>query len=67
MVYPSNDFIRKLPYGKVPERGDFKKYADNPSKRKMNWRRTVETSKHLGDQFLELVESGKLRSVTEKL
>ncbi|TFG92539.1 MAG: patatin-like phospholipase family protein [Syntrophobacterales bacterium] len=67
MVYPSNDFIRKLPYGKVPERGDFRKYADNPSKRKRNWRRTVETSKHLGDQFLELVESGKLRSVTEKL
>ena len=67
MVYPSSDFIRKLPYGKVPEREDFRKHADNPSKRMRNWRKTVEVSKHLGEQFLELVESGKLRSVAKRM
>lgn len=67
MVYPSSDFIRKLPYGKVPERGDFRKYADNPSKRMRDWKRAVEVSKHLGEKFLELVESGKLREVVERM
>ncbi|MDO9515281.1 MAG: hypothetical protein Q7J01_04170, partial [Syntrophales bacterium] len=67
MVYPSSDFIRKLPYAKVPERGDFRKYADNPAKRMANWRKVVEVSKHLGEEFLELVESGKLSSVTKKM
>ena len=67
LVYPSDDFIRTLPYGKVPEREDFRWYADNPSKRMRNWRRVVEASKPLGEQFLELVESGKLREVTERI
>jgi len=67
LVYPSDDFIRKLPYGTVPERKDFRTYADNPAKRMANWRKVVEVSKHLGEEFLELVESGRLRSVTKKL
>ncbi|MBW2599358.1 MAG: hypothetical protein JRC60_04565 [Deltaproteobacteria bacterium] len=67
MVYPSDDFIRKLPYNRVPDRGDFKRYADNPSKRMRNWRQTVETSKHLGEEFLELVESGKIRDAVERI
>ena len=67
MVYPSDDFIRKLPYGRVPDRGDFKKYVDNPSGRLRNWRQAVENSKHLGEEFLELVESGRLRDVVKKI
>ena len=67
MVYPSDDFIRKLPYNRVPDRGDFKRYADNPSGRIRSWRQTVAASKHLGEQFLELVESGRLRDVVKRI
>ncbi len=67
MVYPSEDVIRTLPYNRVPDRGDFKRYADNPSGRIRNWRQTVAISKHLGEQFLELVESGRLRDVVKKM
>ena len=67
MVYPSDDFMRKLPYGRVPDRGDFKRYVNNPSGRMRTWRQAVETSKHLGEEFLELVESGKLRDVVKKV
>ncbi len=67
LVYPSNDFIRLLPYEHLPDRDDFKKYADNPMKRIRSWKRAVTVSEHLGDEFLELVESGKLREVTERL
>jgi hypothetical protein len=67
MVYPSEDFIRKLPYNRVPDRGDFKRYADNPTGRTRNWRQTVAISKDLGEQFLELVESGRLREIVKKI
>ncbi|MBW2544499.1 MAG: patatin-like phospholipase family protein [Deltaproteobacteria bacterium] len=67
MVHPSDDFIRKLPYNRVPDRGDFKRYADNPSKRIRGWKRAVVVSEHLGEQFLELVENGRLRDVVEKM
>jgi len=67
MVYPSDDFIRKLPYNRVPDRGDFKRYADNHSKRMRTWRQVVETSKHLGEEFLGLVESGRLRDVVKRI
>ena len=67
MVYPSDDFIRKLPYGTVPERGDFRRYIDNPSKRIKNWKRAVVVSGYLGEEFLGLVESGRLRDVVKKI
>lgn len=67
MVYPSTDFMRKLPYGRAPDREDFKRYANNPPKRMRDWRRAVAVSERLGEQFLELVASGRLREVTERM
>jgi hypothetical protein len=67
LVYPSDDFMRKLPYGQIPDRADFRKHADNPMKRIRDWRRVVTVSEHLGAEFLELVESGRLPEVTERL
>ena len=67
MVSPSEEFIRKLPYGRVPDRVDFKRYAENLSGRIRNWRHVVQSSKYLGEDFLELVESGKLRDHVKKL
>ncbi len=67
MVYPSDDFMRKLPYGRIPDRRDFKNYLNNPSGRRRNWRQAVATSKHLGDDFLELVESGRVRDLVKRI
>jgi len=67
MVYPSDDFIRKLPYRQIPDRKDFKRYVNNPLARIRNWRQAVTTSKHLGEDFLECVESGKLRDIVKRI
>jgi len=67
MVCPTEKFIRKLPGGKIPDRDDFKTFADNPSTRIKNWWRAVELSETLGEQFLELVESQKIRDVVEEI
>jgi len=67
LVYPSDDLVRKLPYNRVPDRGDFRRYADNPMARMRSWRQAVAISKHLGEQFLELFASGRVRDVVKKI
>ncbi len=63
MVYPSEGLIDGMPGGKVPDRGDFTTFIDHPAKRIESWRQAVHLAEPLGKQFLELVESGKIRDV----
>jgi hypothetical protein len=67
MIYPAETFIAKLPGGKVPERDDFAIFIDDPATRIKNWRRAVELAQPLGEEFLELVESNKIKNVVEKI
>mgnify|MGYP001274483826 CR=1 FL=1 len=67
MVFPSQSFIDKLPDGKVPDRDDFARYVDDSSKRLRNWQKAVELSAGLGEDFYELVQSGRLKDVVEKM
>jgi len=66
MVYPSDEFIAVLPGGKVPDRGDFATFIDNPEVRIERWLQAVQLAQPLGEQFLELVESGKIREVVTR-
>ncbi len=66
MVYPSEDFIKKLSNGKVPDREDFTAYVDRPEERMEIWRKAVSACQSFGEQFLELVDSRKLREVVQK-
>lgn len=63
MVYPSDEFVATLPGGKVPDRGDFATFIDNPRVRIEHWLQAVKLAQPLGEQFLELVDSGKIRDV----
>ncbi|HOJ51565.1 MAG TPA: hypothetical protein PLT64_02490 [Syntrophales bacterium] len=67
LVVPSAEFIARLPEGKVPERDDFIHYLSDPERRMRNWREAVRCSSHLGEVFMELVESGKIKSVVEPI
>jgi hypothetical protein len=67
MVYPSEGFVAGLPEGRIPDRGDFSTFIDDPAKRIANWRRTVELAAPLGEEFLELMASGRLKDVVERL
>jgi hypothetical protein len=61
MVAPSREFVARLPYGKIPDRTDFKRFYRNDRERIAYWERTTAEGLRLGDEFLELVESGKIR------
>lgn len=65
MVFPSQYFTESLPGGKVPDRTDLVTFIDDPQTRIRNWCKAVDLSAPLGEDFLELVESGRLRDVVE--
>lgn len=67
MIYPSEQFVTKLPGGRVPDREDFVLYIDDPATRQNNWRKAVELCASFGEQFLEMMESGKVREVLGRL
>jgi len=67
MVHPSDAFIATLPEGRVPDRGDFTTYIDDPATRIAHWRRSVQLAAPLGEEFLELIASGRLKDVVERL
>lgn len=67
VVSPKNEFVARLPGGRIPDRSDFKVFAEDPSKRMKQWRKVVAASGILGDWFLECVASGKIRSVVKMI
>ncbi|MCK9390587.1 MAG: hypothetical protein M0Q01_03335 [Syntrophales bacterium] len=67
LVYPSVDFIASLPLGKVPDREDFVTFVDDPETRIANWRQAVAKAEPLGEIFLELVTSGKIKDIVRPL
>lgn len=60
LIYPSQAFIKKLPNGRIPSRQDFIRYQGNDKKRKAMWYEVIDRSEQLGEEFLQLVESGKI-------
>lgn len=65
IVSPSKEFIKKLPYAKIPDRQDFPAFLGRDKERLAYWEKTIELSSILGDEFLELVESGKIKKTAK--
>jgi len=61
MLCPSLEFVSRLPYGKIPDRKDFRRFIEDDSERLVYWRRVASESERLGEEFLELVETGKIK------
>ena len=65
VVSPSDEFVAKLPYGKIPDRNDFVKL---PYKERVRyWSVVIQESQRLGDEFLEQVNSGRVRETVQPL
>jgi hypothetical protein len=66
-IYPGEDFIRMLPDQRLPDRNDFVEFVDNPEERFRRWDDVAEKSEILGTQFMEDVESGRIRDLVKPL
>lgn len=60
LLAPSKQYLARLPYGKLPDRNDFKRFMGDAAGRQKYWRAAMDESRRLGDEFLELAASGGL-------
>ena len=67
LVAPSAQYLAGLPHGKLPDRKDFNRYMGDDEGRERYWRQAMAQSVRLGDEFLELVESGRMASCLQPL
>ncbi len=58
LVSPSPAFVASLPNGKIPDRHDFTRYPE--SERIRVWREAVDRCRVLGDEFAEVLATGRL-------
>ncbi|WP_062264112.1 hypothetical protein [Endozoicomonas arenosclerae] len=65
LLSPSEGFVSKLPYGKIPDRTDFKTFSFDD--RVKYWKQVIEESDRLGEAFLEAVTTGRIRQLVKPL
>lgn len=61
LLVPSRRFVDRLPYGRIPDRKDFWAFAGKDSQRLRFWDTVIAASHLLGNEFMDLVVSGKIR------
>lgn len=65
LISPSDEFVAKLPHGKIPDRSDFLNYE--PGERVRIWKHCVSACEALADEFLEVIAKDQLAARLEPL
>ncbi len=61
LLTPSREFLDRLPHGKIPDRNDFYKFNGQDAQRIAYWNTAVDQGANIADEFMECVESGRIR------
>ena len=56
LVAPSHDYVARLPYGKLPNRSDFRKFQGDDEARERYWKTAIAESERLAEAFLAFAE-----------
>ncbi|MBA7565718.1 hypothetical protein ES708_07403 [subsurface metagenome] len=67
LLHPTEAFMRRLPYGRIPDRNDFRLFSGRDKERMDYWNRAIQESRRLGEEFLDAVESGRIRELVRPL
>lgn len=51
----------------LTDRKNFERYAGDDTSREKAWRHAIAASDKLGDEFIELVDSGRLKDILQPL
>ncbi len=65
IVAPSDEFVRALPNGKIPDRDDF--YAMKDGERMRAWRTVLAATRRMADELHELIATGRVAERAEPL
>jgi len=63
LICPSDDFIGRLPHGKIPDRGDFTRLPT--AERQRYWRYVVAETDRLADAWLDMLAKGNAADLLE--
>lgn len=63
VLCPHPDWVARLPGGKLPDRSDFKAYADDDAGRERAWRRALVESNRLAEAFDSLVQRAHIEAL----
>ncbi len=63
VVCPSKGFVSRMPYGKIPDRNDFKRFLGRDKERLAYWNTAVAEGRKLGDEFMNAVESKQIKDL----
>lgn len=67
LLAPSPHYLASLPYGKLPDRNDFKRFMGDAGSRRRYWYQAIAESQRLGDELLELIATGRLHTQLQPL
>lgn len=67
LMTPSPQYLAALPYGKLPDRNDFKRFMGDAPARRRYWHQAIAESRRLGDELLELIATGRLHHQLQAL
>ncbi|MFO7987977.1 MAG: patatin-like phospholipase family protein [Desulfotignum sp.] len=67
LVAPSEKFVSRLPFGRIPDRKDFIRFKGNDAARVRAWEKAADMSRGLGDLFLEAVQTGRIQEMVRPL
>ncbi len=56
LVSPTREYVAKLPFGKLPDRKDFKRFESDFDGRLSYWKTAIAESERLGEAFLAFAE-----------
>ncbi len=65
LIAPSPAFLRRLPGGRLPQRGDFLAYRDDPAARSRAWRRAMAESERFAGQAMAWLQRPRLELAGE--
>jgi hypothetical protein len=67
LVAPSANFVASLPFGKIPDRKDFRTFFRRDGERMDYWKGVVRRNEALGQELFEAIESGKIGEIVQPL
>jgi hypothetical protein len=67
LVAPSDTFVSRLPFGRIPDRKDFIRFKGNDAGRVAAWEKAADMSRILGDRFLEMTRTGRIQQMVRHL
>jgi hypothetical protein len=63
LISPSAEYLARLPYGKLPDRRDFKKFIHDPETRMRYWRTSIAESERMGEEFLRMTDHSSIQEI----